>query len=150
MLDYVLFHQEPFNLFCDYLKENGVKPVTNIDGEAFEVRIPEDLNEDLSDAIEDKYDEILALNKTLMFEEEGEENGDFDLASIECRLGDGSTSLAVVPPDTLFKITRAVSDDEFADLVAAIVRAVEDPNGKSHCDMVRERRARSVNGHGTA
>ncbi len=140
MLDYVLFHQQPFDAFCAFLNDKGVAVETKIDGESFEIRISEDLNEDLADEIEDKYDDLLMDNKALIYEEGGEDGGNFDIASIVCHLKDGSTSSAIVPPQTLVKVTSALSSDEFAQLVAAIVSAVEDPNSKTHCDIVRDRR----------
>jgi len=140
MLDYVLFHQKPFEMFCEFLGNKGIKPEINIDGESFEIRIPEDLDEELANEIEDKYDDLLMDNKALMYEEDEAGGGNFDIASIVCHLKDGSTSSAVVSPQTLVKVTSALSGDEFAELVAAIVSAVEDPNSKTHCDIVRDRR----------
>ena len=140
MLDYVLFHQKPFEIFCDFLTQKGIEPQTSSDGETFEIRIPDDLDEALAEEIEDKYDDLLMDNKALIYEEQGEAGNNFDIASIVCHLKDGSTSSAIVSPQTLVKITSALSGDEFAELVAAIVKAVEDPNDKTHCDIVRDRR----------
>ncbi len=49
MLQYVFFHQQPYQLFIDFAREKGLSPVTSSDGDSLEVSLPDELNDDLLD-----------------------------------------------------------------------------------------------------
>ena len=62
MLDYVLFDEKPFQLFVDWLKTKGLQPEINIEEEQYEIRLPEDLDDDLLDEIDEQYDMFMDMN----------------------------------------------------------------------------------------
>lgn len=126
MLEFIFFHTTPLNLFTVFLKQNGFEPETKQEDETYTVIIPEDMDDDLYDQIEEKYDVLFAMNEEL------DESG-VHMASITLTLKDGRYSYADVDPKVLGKVIGVVSSDEFTDLVKSIVDAVENPQEKSIC-----------------
>ena len=61
MLEYVLFHQTPLELFVAFLKQNGVEAQTSEEEGIYEIKIPEDLDDALLEAIETRYDELMDM-----------------------------------------------------------------------------------------
>ncbi|HDK38401.1 MAG TPA: hypothetical protein ENG92_05240, partial [Thiolapillus brandeum] len=93
MLEYVFFHAQPFEQFVAYLYELGLYPEIENDAECWEARLPEDLDDALSDKIEERYDQLMALNQQL-FDQELDE--DFHVAGVVVNLNNGKTVYAQV------------------------------------------------------
>ena len=70
MLDYILFNEELFQIFIDWLKEKDVAYEVNIDEDNYVIKVSENLADDLLDNIDDKYDELMDMNQDLINEEE--------------------------------------------------------------------------------
>lgn len=49
-----------------YLKELGLQPETEIEEDCWEARLPEDLDDALSEKIEERYDRLMDLNQQLL------------------------------------------------------------------------------------
>lgn len=135
MLQYIFFHKQPYKDFLKFLEGKGVSPESRLDDETFEVMVPEDLDEDLSDEIEDEYDRLFEINQELMNDEELTEDG-YSVASVDVHLKDGTTSQANMPPELINKIMEVLSPQEFGEVVAYIVDAVENPDSRTYCQRV--------------
>ena len=134
-MEYVFFHAVPCEHFVAFLQAQGLTPEVRRDEECWEVRLPELLDDDLSEAIEARYDELLALNQRLHDEEqEGEEQA----AGVVVELADGETVYAQVPPQLLARIMSVLTPQEFGEVVDAIVDAVERPDPRSLCQRLRD------------
>ncbi len=131
MLEFIFFHEVPLNLFVAFLKEKDFKPVVQQAEETFTVAIPEEMDDELYDAIEEKYDVLFAMNEAL-------DDSDVHIASITVTLQDGRLSYADVDPKVLGRIIGVVSSDELSDVVKAIVGAVENPQEKTSCQRQAE------------
>ena len=70
MLDYILFHKKPFQLFVDWLKDKAVPVETSVSHENYEIQIPEDIDESLLDEIELVYDDFMEMNQQIVEQEE--------------------------------------------------------------------------------
>jgi hypothetical protein len=138
MLEYILFHKKPFQLFIDWLKEKGVSPVIEIEDDNYEIKIPEDLEENLLDEIDERYEELMDMNQQIVNDEERDNNQGHHMAGIVVTLKDGSVSYADVDPNLLGRVMSAVSPEELGEIVNAIANAVEDPQPKAYCQRVRE------------
>ena len=138
MNEYALFNKEPVELFTAFLRARGIDPEISRDDKSYTIAIPADLGDDLEDEIEDKYGELLMLNRDIFMAENEDESL---VASIGVKRRDGNLSQAFVDPDVLGKILGVVTADEFDEVVASVVMAVEDPDDRSFCDRVREKRA---------
>ncbi|WP_293680656.1 hypothetical protein [Thiolapillus sp.] len=135
MLEYVFFHSQPFDQFVAYLKELGLQPETEIEEDCWEARLPEDLDDALSEKIEERYDRLMDLNQQL-FDEEQDEG--YHTAGVVVNLKDGDTVYAKVDPALLAKIMGVLTPVEFGDVVNAIVDAVEDPDERTLCQRTRD------------
>lgn len=138
MLDYILFNEKPFDLFISWLKANNVSYETKIDEESYVIQVPENLEEDLLDAIDDKYEEFMDMNQDIVNEEEKQNHDGYNMAGIIVTLKDGTTSYADIDSDLLNKIVSVITPQEFGVVVDAIADAVENPQPKTYCQRMRE------------
>ncbi len=135
MLEYVFFHARPFDEFVAYLEELGLQPETLVEEDCWEARLPEDLDDQLSEKIEERYDQLMDLNQQLFDAEQPE---DYHTAGVVVNLADGETAYAQVDPLLLGKIMGVLTPEEFGDVVNAIVDAVERPDDRSLCQRMRD------------
>jgi len=138
MLEYILFHEKPFQLFINWLKEKNVPFETEIEDDNYEIKIPEDLDESLLDETDEKYEELMDMNQQIVDDEERENNQGYHMAGVVVTLKDGTVSYADVDPNLLGRVMSAVSPEEFGEIVNAIANAVEKPQPKAYCQRVRE------------
>ena len=138
MLDYIFFHRMPFDEFVTFLRAKGLQPETEIEDDNYEVRLPEDLDDALSDEIEERYDVLMDMNRAL-FESEQEEGADnYQGAGVVLNLKDGKTVYADVDPQLLARIMGVLSAEEFGEVVNAIVDAIESPDTRTFCERARD------------
>lgn len=138
MIDYVFFDKRPSEMFADYLRALGLAPEVEAGEETFEVRLPDDVDDSLTDRIEAEYDRLLDMNRDLYYAETEAGPENFSMAGITLFLKDGTTSMVDVTPEFLNRILDVMSYDELADFVAAVVARVEDPDARTFCQRVRE------------
>ena len=136
MIDYILFNEKPFELFIDWLRTKNISPETRINDESYQISVPEELDEDLIDEIDEKYDAFLAMNQQLVDQEE--KDNSYQMAGVMVTLKDGSVSYADIEPALLGKVLSVVSVEEFGEIVNVIADAVENPQPKSYCQRERE------------
>lgn len=131
MLEYVFFDERPAVEFERFLVglNVGSKRVVQYGNPV--VCIAEDTAESELDQIEVFYDRMLDMNAVL-FEQENALEG-VHRAGISLTLSNGNTVEAAVSPDVLNRILKNVSHDELAQLVGAIVDAVENPSSRPFC-----------------
>ena len=138
MLEYVLFDKKPFQIFIDWLKDKGVAYELETEEGNYLIQVSEDLDDDLADAIEEKYDECMEMNKEMHYDEGSEAGDAYAMSGIIVTLKDGSVSHADVAPDLVNQILSAISPEELNDFVSAIADAVESPQADSFCKRQRE------------
>lgn len=136
MLEFIFFHPKPQELFIDWLKTQNLQPESRIEEEAYMVLLPEDIEDELYDAIEDKYEALMEMNEEVMKEENADEEG-YHMAGISVQLKDGRTSYADIDPKLLGRLMGCISSEEFAVIVDAIVTAVENPQDQTFCQRQR-------------
>ena len=138
MLEYVLFHKQPLELFVTFLAQKGIKAkVEESDDGIFEIAIPEDLDQALLDEIEQKYDGFMELNQELYYEENAPAADNYRMASINIRLKNGQNTMAHIRPELLANVLDVISDEELFEMVQTIVDAVENPDERTYCQKVR-------------
>ena len=136
MLEYVLFHEQPFQQFIDWLESKDVSPETSKEDGIYEIKIPEDLDEELLDAIDEKYETMMDISQALTDDEEKENQQGHHMAGIVVSLRDGSISYADVDPNLLGRVMGAISPEELGVIVSAIADAVENPQPEAYCHRV--------------
>ncbi|MCK4706537.1 MAG: hypothetical protein KAT90_13745 [Gammaproteobacteria bacterium] len=133
MLEYILFHEKPFQLFIDWLQAKGISSDTEIEDDNYLIKIPEDLDDDLLDEVDEKYDVLMDMNQQIVNDEEKENNQGYHMAGVVVTLKDGTVSYADVDPELLGRVISAISPEEFGEIVTAIADAVENPQPKACC-----------------
>ena len=138
MLEYVFFDERPRDQFVTFLQEKSVELKLEEDEGLLKVWISEDLDDDLDEAIEDFYDDMMALNQQLYEDESNEAEVGYNAAGIVLELNNGDNVYAQVDPELLGRIMTVVTPDEFNTVVNAIVEAVENPDARTPCQRIRE------------
>jgi hypothetical protein len=138
MLEYVFFDERPRDQFVNFLQEKSVELKLEDDEDLLKVWISEDLGDDLDEAIEDFYDDMMALNQQLYEDENNEAEVGYNAAGIVLELNTGENVYAQVDPELLGRIMTVVTPDEFNTVVNAIVEAVENPDVRTPCQRIRE------------
>ena len=138
MLEYVFFDERPRDQFVTFLREKSVELKLEEDEGLLKVWISEDLADDLDEAIEDFYDDMMALNQQLYEDENNEAEVGYNAAGIVLELNTGENVYAEVNPELLGRIMTVVTPDEFNTVVNAIVEAVENPDARTPCQRIRE------------
>ena len=131
MLDYIFFNKKTCQLFEKTVTSSEITPIIDCAEDSFTVRLPEDLEENLLEKLEDYYDELMDMDRTLAEQESSAQ--DIHAAGINIQLKDGRYVYATVPPELLNKVMQSISRDELNTLVCAITEAVEDPDETSLC-----------------
>ena len=135
LLEYIFFHKQPCDQFKEFLQSKHVdllkEGIDETDVEAFVVYIADDLNENLSEEIEDFYDQMMELNESLVMQDE--DTGEMNNVGLAVSLNDGRSVLATVDPDVLNRILTVISHDELGKLVDTIADAVENPDERHLC-----------------
>ena len=132
MLDYIFFNKKTCNLFEKAVISSEIKHIIDCADECFTVRLPEDSNEVILEKLENYYDELMDMDRTLA-EQQDDSTENIHAAGITIRLNDGRNVYASVSPDLLYKVMQSISTDELNTLVCAITEAVEDPDESSLC-----------------
>ena len=132
MLEYIFFNEKTCQLFENSATSSGITPIINCADGCFTVRLPEDLDEVLLEKLEDYYDELMDIDRTLA-EQQDDSSDNVHAAGITIQLKDGRNVLASVSPELLNKVMQSISTDELNTLVCAITEAVEDPDESSLC-----------------
>ena len=101
---------------------------------------PEDLNDDLYNEIEQKYEAFMEMNEEILKQENADEEG-YHIAGIAVHLRDGNVSYADIDPKLVGRVMGAITPEEFAIIVDAIVTAVENPQDRSYCQRQRDKDA---------
>jgi hypothetical protein len=138
MLEYVFFDERPRDQFVTFLQEKSVELKLEEEEGLLKVWISEDLDDDLDEAIEDFYDDMMALNQQLYEDESNEAEVGYNAAGIVLELNTGENVYAQVNPELLERIMSVVTPDEFNTVVNAIVEAVENPDARTPCQRIRE------------
>ncbi len=134
MLEYVFFHQQPLDQFCEFLQNKGILFQLLDSSESLLLAIEEQSIDDaMADLIDDYYDEMLDLDQSIYDQGMVEDGENYAAAGVVVNLMDGQSVYADVPGDLLRKIMDVLSPQELGDLVNAIADAVENPDQRALC-----------------
>ncbi len=132
MLDFVFFDPRTRRQFVDFIRARGLAAQQSEDDETYGVAVPEDLDDALLEAIEARYDELMALDQSLF--EAGAAAAGEHAAGVLVTLMSGASVYAQVDPLLLGRIMEVLTPQEFGQVVDAIVDAVERPDPRPLCE----------------
>ncbi len=133
MLEYVFFNKHPCNTFVSHTKSKGIEVKVNEDDGCFIVTLPEDVNEELLESLEQLYDELIDLDRDIEEQKLDNSPGNIHTAGITIGLKDGSTVYANISPLLLSKLLQCIDLNELNTLVDAVAQAVENKDIRSLC-----------------
>ena len=135
LLEYIFFHPQSCERFKQFLQQNGVamlkEGVDQTDVEGLTVYISDDLDEDISEKIENFYDEMMELDESLVIEDD--DSDEYSQVGLAVTLNDGRSVMASVDPDVLNRVLTVITHDELGKLVDVIADAVENPDQRPLC-----------------
>jgi len=137
MLEYVFFHQKPFELFIAFLTNRNLEVSSGETNGVYEVKIPDNMEDELSEKIETEYDRLMKMNHELFFAENPATSDNYRMATVMITLKNGDLTSAHIPPDILGRVLEVIDEVELNKIVTAVVEAVENPDERSYCQKVR-------------
>ena len=138
MLEFIFFHHNICKLFTDFITGLGIEYQVEDDDETITVSVSEDVEDELIDQIEDEYDRLLDLSRDQTDSEEGESRQNYQKASLLISLKYGEKSYAHVDMDIINRVLRNISTDELNQLIEAVADAVENPDDRSYCQIIKD------------
>lgn len=138
MLEFIFFHQNISKLFTNFIAELGIEYQVEDDDETITVSVSEDVEDDLIEQIEDEYDRLLDLSRDQTDSEEGDSRQNYQKASLLISLKTGERSYAHVDTDMVNRMLQVISTDELNRFIEAIADAVENPDDRSYCQILKD------------
>ena len=138
MLEFIFFHHNICKLFTDFIAARDIEYHTTEDDETITVSVSEDLDDDLIEQLENEYDRLLDLSRDQTDSDEGESRENYQKASLLITLKNGEISYAHVDMDIINRIMRTISTDELNQLIEAVADAVENPDDRSYCQIIKD------------
>lgn len=132
MIDYIFFDEGLRTRFVEFVRQRGVAYTEEPDplGSGV-VSIPEDLDEDLYEAIDRYYEELSQMQAELL--EETEDRLEKNVAGVRVALSDGRPCMVRLDPDLVSRLLTVLSLDELHELVTVIARCGENPDDRPLC-----------------
>lgn len=134
-LEYLFFTPNIADKFIQELRERNLEYSQESESvqNAIVLKIPEGVDDDLWDELDDLYDELSAEDQAVL--EAGlEDESSKSAAGIYLQLAGGKQTVAQVDPDVMNRILSAISMDELNEFVDIIVRSVENPDDSPICE----------------
>ncbi len=99
---------------------------------AIVLKISDDIDDALWDALDDLYDK-LGAEDALLSNNNSVDTDDIDTAGVYIQLKNGQQTIAAVNPLVMNRILDVISMDELNDFIEAIVSSVENPDDAAIC-----------------
>lgn len=138
MLEFIFFHHNICKLFTDFIAEQSIEYRVSDDGDIITVSVSEDVDDTVIEQLEEEYDRLLDLSREQTDKDEGESRENYQKASLLISLKNGDNSYAHVDMDLINRVLRTISTDELNQLIEAIVDAVENPDDRSYCHILKD------------
>ena len=131
MYEYIFFAPVSRDQFIEQLDHHKVP--YQIDAE-LTVAIPEDIEDEVTAALDEHYEELLHQTPSLF-------NGDDallekDVAGVQVQLQNGSISTIRIPPELVSRILTSISMEEFRDLCQLVAEGVEIGDNSPLCHNI--------------
>ena len=134
MEEYIFFDANMRDKFVEYATGLGVACDSRDDNMGLVVAVPEDLDDDLADNLEARYDELQDEQSELMSQMEG---GLGKLAGFKLVLPDGQICMVPLQPDMANRLLACFSFEEIQVLFDTVARSALDPKDSHLCEILR-------------
>ena len=134
MLEYVFFEESIRDKFVDFLTRQQVEHQLNSNDELLQVDVTEGLDDELGDAIDECYEELLQETAELL--EQGEDALQTNVAGVQVQLADGEICTVRLNPELVGRILGCISMEELRDMVQDVAHWVELKDNSPLCHVV--------------
>jgi len=131
MLDYIFFDDTLRTAFIEFVRGKNVAYTEKQDGMGTVIAIGEDLDEETSEALETRYDELMDAQAALTDQAEGGANK--HLAGVRITLDDGTPCLVPLEPEIANRLLGAFSVEEIQALFSHIARSIANRGENTLC-----------------
>lgn len=139
MNEYIFFDSSLRDKFVEYAIALGVACELRDDTMGLIAAVPEDLDYELVDGLEERYDELQEEQSDLLAQSEG---GLKKLAGFQLSLPDGQTCTVPLQPDLANRLLSCFSFEEIQVLFDTVARTVLDPRDRPLCEILRAEKPR--------
>lgn len=133
MIEYIFFDAALRDRFVNYASSRGVSCTLQDDNMGMVVAVPEDITEEIEEALEHRYEELEQEQSELLIEEDG---GLRQLAGFRYDLPDGQSRMAPLQPDIANRLMAAFSLDEIQALFETVARSAIEANEAHLCKIL--------------
>lgn len=132
MSEYVLFDEALRDRFVQFVQAKNLNCEMRADAVAgYVIQVPDDLPEDIEDALEEEYDTLMEQQQDMVESAEG--SVDRTLMAVEAVLADGRQLSICLPAVYARRLYEHFSLDEIRDLVTTIAQEAVEPQSGSMC-----------------
>ncbi len=136
--EYVFFNEGLRDRFVHFVSERGIASEMKQDQvEGFVVRLPEEIADEVSDAIEDEYDAL--MREQMVLAETDASWATRQAMGVEITRADGMRCLVRIEGAMSRRLSEHFSPQEIHELVATIARDLENPIDGPICRALHER-----------
>ncbi len=139
MIEYIFFDAALRDRFVEYAASQGVTCALQDDQMGMVVAVPEDIAEEIEEALERCYGELEEEQSELLLEEEG---GLSQLAGFRYNLPDGQSRMAPLQTDIANRLMAAFSLEEIQALFGTVARSALEPNEEHLCKVLATKKIR--------
>lgn len=136
MLEYVFFDTGVRERFVEFLRVHGVEAELSA-ADGLIAAIPEDIDAELSDRIDEVYDRLLQDDADLLESSAG--GLEKHAAGVRVQLADGTPCMVRLAPELMARLLGCITLEELRDMVQEIALQVEEPDDLPVCHT-RERK----------
>jgi len=130
--EYIFFDEALRDRFVRFLTDRGIASHSRADEiEGSVVALPDDLADEVMDAIEDEYG--LLMDEQMALAEAREGWVTHQAVGISVTLADGQSRQVRLPPDIARRLLEHFTAEETHELVTAIARSLENPKDGPLC-----------------
>lgn len=131
MFEYMFFDEELRQRFVAYARARGIECILPMDNMGLVAATPEDLDETVSDELDDYYDELMEEQADRV--DAADCKATHQAAGIRVTLQDGRPCMIRLEPAMANRLLAAFTLVEMQELVNVIARSVENPNNEPVC-----------------
>lgn len=124
--DYILFDAGLRDQFAQFAADRSIPFTMRPDGiEGYVVALPDDLADDIEEAVETEYERLMDAQRTLAEADDGERAR--NLLGVTITLADGRSSVVRLPGAIARRLLQHFSTQEIHALVSAVAHSVQHP-----------------------
>lgn len=139
MIEYIFFDTALRDRFLEYAASRGVACTRQDDNMGMVVAVPEDIPDEIEEALERCYGELEEEQSEMLLEEEG---GLSQLAGFRYNLPDGQSRMAPLDTDIANRLMAAFSLEEIQELFETVARSALGAGEEHLCKILAAEKSR--------